>query len=96
MISSGHIVWRVQAIDNNGRNCVISLNSSTPFISIEYKDKIFFYDVIVLLERPWDYPEDLKAFDPSEDKGAFTDEEIDALFNSWAKLKIAISPLKFW
>lgn len=83
-LSTGHIVRRIQAIDNYGRDCGISLNSSDPFLSIEYKDKIFFYDIIVLSERPWDYPEELEPFEM--DNTPITEEDIDSLIKSAMKL----------
>ncbi len=80
-LSTGHTVRRVQAIDNYGRSCGISLNSSEPFLSIEYKDKIFFYNIIVLLERPWDYPEELEPYELIDRK--YTPEDI----KFWVRLQ---------
>jgi len=84
-LSTGHVVWRVQAIDNYGRKCGISLNSSDPFLSIEYNNKIFFYNITVLSERPWDYPEDITPYEIRTEP--YTQEEIDNFFKSYENLK---------
>lgn len=89
-LSTGHAVMRVQAIDNYGRSCGISLNSSEPFLSIEYKDKIFFYNIIVLDERPWDYPEELEPYKLIERE--YTPEEI----KFWLKLQAMDESLIDW
>jgi len=98
-LKTGHQVKRIQGKDDGRFNCVLStgFDNGFNFISVEYNNIIFFYKVAETTERPWDNdPDEMKAFEPCEGKGAFSLEEVNALVESWKRFKVASQPLKFW
>jgi hypothetical protein len=97
ILSTGQKTIRVQCKDDGGFLCVLSTGylekEKTNFISIEYNNILFFYKVI---ETIIPLEDELKPFKVSEDKGAFSVEEVDGLIQALNHLKAVSQPLRFW
>ena len=86
ILSSGDTVKRVQCKDDGGFLCAMSTGryKGSDFISVEYNNIIFFYEVKETNERPWD--NDPKQFEPFTMRTEpYTKQEWDALFKSCSK-----------
>lgn len=86
ILSSGDTVKRVQCKDDGGFLCALSTGKykGNDFISIEYNNIIFFYEVKETKERPWDNdPIEIEPFKMRTDP--YTKDEWDALFKSCSK-----------